>query len=157
MTPSDRVRALVSAGALVGAACALSPGAGPSDVPTSASSPSPLPTPQVTPTPTPAPTPLATPSATPTPNPGLSYDQDLKRVFDSDCIGCHRAANPIAGYSMTTYAAVIRDVRPGDPNCTLVKITRAGDAMYQNFSGDRDAKAALVYDWVVKYGAAQSR
>ena len=58
---------------------------------------------------------------------------------------------------MTTYNAVIRDVQPGDPNCNLVKLTRPDDAMYQNFSGDRAAKAALVYDWVVKYGAAQSR
>ena len=58
---------------------------------------------------------------------------------------------------MTTYGSIVKDVWPGDPESTLVKITRPGDAMYQNFSGDRAAKAALVYDWVVKYGAAQNR
>jgi hypothetical protein len=150
---------LALAGALSAFACGSPMVSSPSDLPSSVSSPTPVATATPTPAtaPDPTPTPSSTPATTPTPSTGLSYNQDLKRVFDSDCTGCHSASNPTAGYSMATYSAVMQDVRPGDPNCNLVKITRPNDVMYQNFSGDRAEKAALVYDWVVKYGAALNR
>ncbi len=156
---STALRLLIVVSIVAGAACGVPQGTGPSSLPASSSSPAPAvtPTPAPTPTPTPVGTPAPTPVATPTPNPGLAYNPDLKRVFDSDCIGCHSNSEPTAGYSLTTYGGVMKDVRPGDPSCTLVKITRPDDSMYEKFSGDRAAKAAMVYDWVVKYGAAQNR
>lgn len=144
---------------LAAASCVGRTGNGPSGGGVGPSSPSAAttPSPAATPAPSPTPIPSATPVSTPSPDPGLSYNQDLKPIFDNDCVGCHSASNPIAGYSMATYAGVLRDVRPGDPNCTLVSITRPNEVMYANFSGDRAAKAAKVYDWVVKYKAAQNR
>ena len=150
-------RSLIFGTILAGTACGVSQGTGPSSLPASSSSPTPAVTPTPASTPTRAAPPTPTPAATPTPNPGLAYNPDLKRVFDADCIGCHNDGDPTAGYSTATYSSIMKDVRPGDPNCTLVKITRSTDAMYEKFSGDRAAKAALVYDWVVKYGAAQNR
>jgi hypothetical protein len=119
----------------------------------------PSPTPTPTPTPAPAPTPSPTPTPTPTPTPSavLSYDQDLKPVFDMDCVRCHGGSRPSAGYNMTTYAGVMALVRPGDANSILVQATRSGGLMYGQFSGDRAAKADMVRRWVVDNNAAQSR
>ncbi len=99
------------------------------------------------------------PSPAPTPSSGqpLSYDQDLKPIFDSDCTVCHSGSRPSAGYSMTTYAAVMRDVIPGNPNSRLVVWTQPGGTMYQFWTGNASQKATMVKQWVVNYNAQQSR
>src|SRR5512133_881449 len=42
-------------------------------------------------------------TTTPTPSPTgpLSYNQDLKPIFDSDCVYCHSNSRPLGNYSMS--------------------------------------------------------
>jgi len=87
----------------------------------------------------------------------VAYVQDLKPVFDSDCVRCHSGSRPSAGYNMSTYAGVMALVRAGDASSRLVVATRSGGSMYGNFSGNRASKSELVRSWVVNNGAAQTR
>jgi len=103
-----------------------------------------------------SPTGSTTPTAPPSGQP-LAYDQDLKPVFDADCVFCHSGSRPSAGYSMTTYQQVMAAVRPGDASSPLVATTQSNGSMYRYFSGNRQTKASMVRDWVVLYGAAQTR
>jgi hypothetical protein len=105
-------------------------------------------------TPTPAPTPSPTATATPSPSGGttaaaVAWDQDIQPILANDCVRCH-------GY-LASYAGTLSVVSPGNPNSTLVTVTRSGGAMYSHLSGDRVAKAALIRAWVVDNNAAQSR
>jgi hypothetical protein len=83
----------------------------------------------------------------------LDYAKDLQPVFASDCVRCHNASSPAGGYSMTDYAAVMKDVRPGDSSSPLVVATQPPGHMFGYFSGDRLMKSSLVYMWVVEYDA----
>jgi hypothetical protein len=105
----------------------------------------------VTPTsPSSSPSPPSTPAS-------FSYEQDLKPVFASDCVVCHSGAKPSAGYAMTSYAAVMKDVKAGSAQSKLVTTTQSNGSMYRYFTGNRQAKADMVRHWVVDDKAAQSR
>jgi len=99
--------------------------------------------------------PLGPSSAVPQP---IAYTQDLQKFFFDDCTSsCHNNREARGDYSMSTYADVMTDVRPGDASCKLVVDTQPGGSMYRYFSGDQQAKAAMVFRWVVVYRAAQNR
>jgi hypothetical protein len=98
--------------------------------------------------------PLGPPSAVPQP---IAYRPDLQSFFFEDCVSCHNNREPRGDYSMSTYADVMTAVRIGDASCKLVVDTQPGGSMYRYFSGDQQMKAAMVFRWVVVYGAAQSR
>src|SRR6266540_2813020 len=83
----------------------------------------------------------------------LSYDKDLRPVFEADCVRCHGASSPAAGYAMTDYASVVQAVRPGDAASPLVVETQPLGHMFQYFSGDRLLKSSMVYTWVVEFDA----
>jgi hypothetical protein len=87
----------------------------------------------------------------------LSYSQDLKPIFDSDCVVCHGGGRPSAGYSMNTYASVMRDVAPGNANSRLVIWSQPGGSMYRFWTGNAAQKADMVRQWVVTYNAQQTR
>jgi hypothetical protein len=87
----------------------------------------------------------------------LAYTPDLKPIFDSDCTYCHSGSRPSAGYSMSTYAAVMQDVVAGNASSRLVTTTQPSGSMYRYWSGDRAGKAAMTRSWVVDYKAAQTR
>jgi hypothetical protein len=89
--------------------------------------------------------------------PGPIAYTDLTTAFFDDCLRCHNDSSAAGNYSMSNYAAVMRDVRPGDASSRLVVDTQPGGNMYQYWSGDANAKAAAVFYWVVVYNAAQSR
>jgi hypothetical protein len=112
--------------------------------PSGSSTPSPSPTP-------PSPTP-ASGAATP-----VAYTPDLQPVFQSDCVICHGGSRPSAGYSMSTYAGVMRDVKPGNAQSRLVVWTQPGGTMYRFWTGNAAAKAAMVRQWVVVNNAQQAR
>lgn len=94
---------------------------------------------------------------TPTVSGPLAYTPDMKPIFDSDCVPCHSNSRPSAGYSMSSYAAVMRAVTPGSAASRLVTTTQPGGSMYAFFSGDRATRAAMVRTWVVDNKAAQTR
>lgn len=87
----------------------------------------------------------------------LAYNQDLKPIFDSDCVVCHGGSRPSAGYSMSSYAGVMRDVVPGNANSRLVTWAMPAGSMYRFWTGNASQKAGMVKQWVVAYNAQQSR
>ncbi len=112
-----------------------------------------LPAPTPTPAPTPDPgTPAATPSPTPAPTPAtakVAYEQDVRPILETDCLGCHS--------QFASYAGTMAYVVPGSANSSLVRATQPGGSMNSHLSGDRAGKAELIRRWVVENGAAQSR
>ncbi|MEZ5420349.1 MAG: hypothetical protein R2708_23830 [Vicinamibacterales bacterium] len=87
----------------------------------------------------------------------VAYTPDMAPVFQADCVRCHSGPRPDAGYSMTTYEQVLREVRPGDARSRLVTSTQRGGSMYRYWSGNAVSKADLVRRWVVNNNAARDR
>jgi hypothetical protein len=87
----------------------------------------------------------------------LAYDPDMKPIFEYDCVYCHSGTKPSGNYSMVTYAGIMKNVNPGSASSRLVTTTQSRGSMVRYFSGDQQAKSALVLKWVVTYRAAQTR
>lgn len=87
----------------------------------------------------------------------LAYVPDIQPILYSDCIQCHSAFDARGNYSVSTYAAAISGQRPGDARSSLVVDCAPGGSMYPYFSGDRTAKATMIFRWAVVYDFAQSR
>lgn len=106
-----------------------------------------------------APTPGTTTPAVVTPpaNVTVAYQQDLKPIFDTDCVRCHSDSRPDGNYAMTTYAQVMRAVAAGNPTSVLIRFTQRGGSMYRYWSGNAQGKADLVRTWIVNNAAAESR
>jgi hypothetical protein len=87
----------------------------------------------------------------------LAYVQDIKPILDQDCVECHGGRRTDGGYRANTYAGTMSGQRPGDASSSLVVDAAPGGSMYQYWSGDRTAKATLVFRWMVTYHAAETR
>ena len=92
-----------------------------------------------------------------TANQPLAYDPDMKAIFASDCTTCHGLFRVDGNYRMNTYQFVMQDVRAGNAASKLVVDTQPGGSMYRYWSGTRNTKANLVFQWVVTYKAAETR
>ncbi len=107
-----------------------------------------------------SPTPVTIGGSNPT-NPGgattLGYTLDIKPILDSDCVRCHNTRNANGRVDLSSYASVMREVRAGSAQSTLVRVSQSGGSMYREWSGDRAAKAALVRRWVVDFQAQENR
>ena len=87
----------------------------------------------------------------------LAYVQDIKPILDQDCVQCHGRGKADGSYRADTYTDTISNQRPGDASSSLVVDAAPGGSMYQYWSGDRTAKATLVFRWMVVYHAAETR
>jgi hypothetical protein len=87
----------------------------------------------------------------------LAYVQDIKPIFDRDCLSCHSSREARGNYSVSTYADVMNDQRAGDASSSVVVDCAPGGSMYRYFSGDATTKANVVFRWMVYYNAAQTR
>jgi hypothetical protein len=87
----------------------------------------------------------------------LAYLQDIKPIFDADCLSCHSSRDARGNYSVSTYAEVMSGQRPGDAQSSAVVDCSPGGSMYRYFSGDAVTKATKVFRWMVVYDAAQTR
>lgn len=83
--------------------------------------------------------------------------QDVKPIFDRDCLQCHGGREARGNYSVASYADVMRNQRPGDARSSLVVDSAPGGSMYGYFSGDALTKATIVFRWMVVDNAAESR
>ena len=92
-----------------------------------------------------------------TPGQTVAYVQDIKPIFDRDCIECHGFREAQGGYAVNTYALTIDGQRAGDARSSVVVDTAPGGSMYQYFSGDATTKATLVFRWVVANNLVQAR
>lgn len=87
----------------------------------------------------------------------VAYTQDIKPIFDRDCIECHGFREAAGGYAVNTYGLTIEGQRAGDARSSVVVDTAPGGSMYVYFSGDATTKATLVFRWVVANNLAQTR
>ncbi|MEO8257640.1 MAG: hypothetical protein ABI868_09885 [Acidobacteriota bacterium] len=87
----------------------------------------------------------------------LSYAQDIKPILDRDCLSCHSSRDARGDYSVSNYAAVLSDQRPGDAKSSLVVTGSPGGSMYPYYTGDAVTKSTMVFRWLVYYNALQSR
>jgi hypothetical protein len=87
----------------------------------------------------------------------LAYVQDIKPIFDRDCLQCHGSGDARGNYSTATYADTVAGQRPGDAKSSLVVDCSPGGSMYQYFSLDPVTKATMVFRWMVVDHAAQTR
>jgi hypothetical protein len=87
----------------------------------------------------------------------LAYTQDIKPLLDSDCLSCHSNNRRSGGYSVQTYAEVMRAVTAGNASSLPIRVTQPGGARYGELNGDRAGKAAGIRRWIVDSGAAENR
>ena len=88
----------------------------------------------------------------------IAYVQDIKPIFDRDCLECHSNRNERGGdYSVSTYATTMAGQHPGDAQSSVVKDCAPGGSMYRYFRGDPVTEATLVFRWMVVYNGAETR
>ncbi len=87
----------------------------------------------------------------------LAYVQDIKPIFDRDCLNCHSARDARGNYSVASYADAMNGQRPGDAQSSVIVDCSPGGSMYRYFSGDAVTKATMVFRWIVVYNGAQTR
>jgi hypothetical protein len=87
----------------------------------------------------------------------IAYLQDIKPIFDRDCALCHGVRENAGNYSVRTYGDVMAGQRPGDARSSVVVDCAPGGSMYRYFSGDSVTEATMVFRWMVRYNAVQSR
>jgi len=87
----------------------------------------------------------------------IGYTDDIKPILDADCIRCHNNRTHDGNVDLSSYAGVLRTLRPGDGNSVLIRATRAGGSMSGEWRGSAAAKAELVRRWIVDFNASQTR
>jgi hypothetical protein len=87
----------------------------------------------------------------------IAYVQDIKPIFDRDCLNCHSDRRAAGNYSVLSYGDTIAGQRPGDASSSVVVDCSPGGSMYRYFTGDAVTEATLVFRWMVVYKAMQSR
>jgi hypothetical protein len=87
----------------------------------------------------------------------IAYVQDIKPIFDRDCLTCHGGREAAGNYSVATYAAAIAGQQPGDARSPVVVDCAPGGSMYRYFTGDAVTEATMVFRWMVVYNARQTR
>ena len=94
-------------------------------------------------------------------NPGgaatIGYTQDTKLLFDASCTRCHNSRSREGGVDLSTYAAVLRTLQPGNPGSELIRQSRSGGEMFRYWRGDGAAQADIVRRWIVEFQARESR
>jgi hypothetical protein len=87
----------------------------------------------------------------------LAFVQDIKPIFDHDCLTCHSARDSRGNYSVGSYADAMSGQRPGNAQSSVVVDCSPGGSMYRYFSGDAITKATMVFRWIVVYNGAETR
>jgi hypothetical protein len=87
----------------------------------------------------------------------LAYVQDIKPIFDADCLSCHSSRDARGSYSVSTFTDVMKGQRSGNAASPVVVDCSPGGSMYRYFSGDAVTKATTVFRWMVYYNAAETR
>lgn len=83
----------------------------------------------------------------------LTYTEDIKEIFDNNCISCHSGATPPAGYDMTTYEGVITRATAGESTSTLILVSDDGGSMHIYY--DSEVEIENVIQWVVEDSLAE--
>jgi mono/diheme cytochrome c family protein len=93
--------------------------------------------------------------ASPEPPDRVTYEADVKPLFDARCVSCHSGANPAAQYDMSTLDGIVGNGTDGVPNAIagdplsrLVVESKPGGSMNSFYSSPDEV--ALVERWVVE-------
>jgi mono/diheme cytochrome c family protein len=93
--------------------------------------------------------------ASPAPPDRVTYEADVKPIFDARCVSCHSGASPAAQYDLTTLDGITGNGRDGTPNAIagdplslLVVESQPGGNMNSFYSSPDEV--ALVERWVVE-------
>ena len=93
--------------------------------------------------------------AAPAPPDRVTYEADIKPIFDARCISCHSGASPAGQYDMTTLEGIQGNGLDGTPNAIagdaqslLLVESRPGGSMNSFYSSPDEV--ALVERWVVE-------
>jgi Planctomycete cytochrome C len=86
---------------------------------------------------------------------GLTFDADVAPILNADCIQCHGGARRDGGVDLSFYSTVLKVLTPGNANSKLIIVTQSGGLMFSQLTGNRNAKAAIIKDWIVTYSAVQ--
>lgn len=84
-----------------------------------------------------------------------TYTTDVRPIINADCVQCHGPSQRQAGVDLSSYSGVMQVTAAGNASSILILVTQPGGAMYSQLSGNRNAKAGTIYDWVVNSKAAQ--
>lgn len=84
----------------------------------------------------------------------LTYTGNIAPILQSDCVMCHNSSTRGGGYDLSSYAAVMRAVTPGNANSVLVRATQPGGVMYSMMGSSAPNGAATIRRWVVDFNAA---
>jgi len=87
----------------------------------------------------------------------LAYVQDIKPIFDRDCLECHSSRDARGNYSVSTYGDTMQQQRPGDAKSSVVVDCSPGGSMYRYFRGGATTEATMVFRWLVYYNGAETR
>ncbi len=94
-------------------------------------------------------------------NPGgaatIGYTQDTKLLFDNSCTRCHNSRSRGGGVDLSSYAAALRTLQPGNANSELIRQSRSGGSMFRYWRGDGAAQADIVRRWIVEFQARENR
>jgi hypothetical protein len=94
-------------------------------------------------------------------NPGgaatIGYTQDAKVLLDGSCTRCHNANNRNGGVDLSSYAAVLRTVQPGNAASQLIRESRAGGSMFRYWRSNATASAEIIRRWIVEFQARENR
>ena len=84
-----------------------------------------------------------------------TYTTDVRPILNADCVQCHGQSQRQGGVDLSSYSGVMQVTAAGNASSILILVTQPGGAMYSQLSGNRNAKAGTIYDWVVNSKAAQ--
>jgi len=89
----------------------------------------------------------------------LTYETDMKAIFDRDCVTCHNPQRAAADYDLSQYdtgpfggvlgawSDTILNVIPGDENSLLIQTVNADGSM-RRYLGSGADDAARIRRWV---------
>src|SRR5438067_8189530 len=94
----------------------------------------------------------------------ITYEGDVRPIFNTSCAGCHNPDKAKAGLDLTSYQKVIagstsaKILEPGDPESSLIYLLvthREEPHMPQNGGKLPDAQLELIRKWIAG-GALES-
>lgn len=82
-------------------------------------------------------------------SPKLTYKDDIKPIFDANCVSCHNPAS--TDFDLSTYFGIIQSgtAIAGDPNSKIIQATQPGGSMRKYLGSDSVLKAEKIKKWVV--------
>lgn len=90
--------------------------------------------------------PVAPPSALPL---AANYKSIYANIIQVNCLGCHSAANPMAGINLSTYAGLMNIVQAGNTAASSFYTSTQAGTMPKNKAPLNNTQLTVIRDWIV--------